>query len=145
MLLGAPYAPLGKKKTQDLIDLLKVKKGDKAVDLGAGDGRIVIELARLGAVAVGYEINPLLVLIGNYRIKKAGLTHNAKMLWKDFWREDLSSFDIITIYLSFNSMGRVEKKVKKEAKKGARIGVNFFKFPTWKEDKKLDTLYLYKK
>ena len=145
MLFGAPYAALGKKKTKDLVDLLNVKPGEKAVDIGAGDGRIVMELAKKGAQAVGFEINPILALLGNYKIKKAGLQNNARVLWKDFWRQDLSRFDIITIYLSFNSMGRLEKKLQKETKKGARIGVNYFKFPHWKPDKKLDTLYLYKK
>lgn len=144
MLLGAPYAPLGRKKTINLVKLLGIKAGDKAVDIGSGDGRIVIELAKAGAIAVGYEINPILVIIGNYRIKKAGIK-NASIFWKDFWREDLSKFDTITVYLSFNSMGRLEKKVQKEAKRGTRIGVNYFKFPNWKYTKKEGDLYIYHK
>lgn len=145
MLFGAPYAPLGMRKTKRLVKLLNVKKGEKTLDLGAGDGRLVIEMAKKGADATGYEINPILVLIGNWRIKKAGQSKNARILWKDFWMQNFSEFDVITIYLSFISMRRLEKKMQKETKKGTRIGMNYFHFPKWKYALKEEDLYVYKK
>ncbi len=143
-LRGGPYAPMGNKKIEVMMQLLKVKPGEKAVDLGSGDGRIVIELAKKGAKAFGYEINPLLVLWSRYNIRKAGLQGKAKIIWKDYWAEDFSSFDIVTVYVLPHMMGPIYKKLKKELKsKNARVGTNFFKFPNLKETKKKDTIYLY--
>jgi SAM-dependent methyltransferase len=143
-LRGGPYAPMGPKKIKVMMDLLKIKPGEKAVDLGSGDGRIVIELARRGAIAFGYEINPLLVLWSRYNIRKEGLQNKATIIWKDYWREDFSSFDIVTLYVLPHMMGPIKRKLKKELRsKNARIAANYFKFPDLKESKKKDTIYLY--
>lgn len=145
MVRGAPYAPLGKIKTKSMLDLLEVKPGEKALDLGSGDGRIVIELAKRGAKAYGYEINPLLVWISRRNIKKAGLTESAFIIRKDYWRADFSDYKFVTIYGSFHIMKRLEKKLKKELPKNSRVVSNYFKFPNWEISKKVDTLYLYTK
>ena len=143
MVRGAPYAPLGKQKIETMLGLLNVKPGEKAIDLGSGDGRLVIEMAKKGAIAYGYEINPLLVLIAKWKIKKLGLQKNAHIYWGDFWGKNLSSFDIVTVYLAPHSMKAVETKLRKELKPKARVAVNYFPFPTWKPKKTLEKIYLY--
>ncbi len=144
MATGAPYAPIGEQKIAAMMELLQVKKGEKAVDLGAGDGRIVIALAKHGAEAHGYEINPLLVMIGKNNIRKSGLSGKAYMHWGDIWRLDLAKFSIVTVYLTAHIMPTLEKKFAKELQPGTRLVMNYFKIPNWKPDKKLDTVYLYK-
>lgn len=143
MLRGAPYAPLGKEKTNTLITLLDIKPGERAIDLGAGDGRIVIALAKAGAQAHGYEINPLLVFLGKQKIKKAGLQGKAHMHWGDIWGAQLTTYNIITVYLTAHIMQRIETKLQNETRPGTKIVVNYFKLPTWKPVRQLDTLYLY--
>jgi ribosomal protein L11 methylase PrmA len=145
MLFGAPYAPLGEHKTQALIDLLKKPgNGKRAVDLGAGDGRIVIALAKHGFESHGFEFNPLLVYIARHHINKAGLSGKAFMHWGDMWRVDLARYDVITIYLTARIMKRMEQKIQKETKPGTKIVVNYFKLPNRKFAEQKDTLYLYK-
>lgn len=143
MVRGAPYAPLGKQKIETMLKLLNVKSGEKAVDLGSGDGRIVVGMAKKGAIAHGYEINPLLVLIAKWKIKKLGLQNNAHIYWGDFWGKNLSSFDIVTVYLAPHSMKPVEEKLRRELKSNARVAVNYSPFPTWKPKKTLEKIYLY--
>ena len=143
MAKGAPYAPMRQSHLDEMIKLLKIKKGEKAVDIGAGDGRVVIALARAGAQAHGFEINPLLVLWGFYNIWRAGLWGKAHMHLQNFITSDFSSFDVFTTYLTQFGMANVEKKLEKEAKLSARIAVDFFKLPTWKASKHVDTIYLY--
>lgn len=145
MASGGPYAPIGEQKTEDMMSLLKVKPGEKAVDIGSGDGRIVIALAKKGADAHGFEINPLLAKIAKDKIKKAGLEKKAKIHTKDFWQENLSNYDIVTVYLSGHIMKLVERKLRKELKPGARVAVNYFGFSNWKPEKKKGTIYLYRK
>ena len=62
MLFGAPYAAVGSERLAVIMELLSPKKGEKIADLGSGDGRIVIQAAKQGAKATGYEINPVLVV-----------------------------------------------------------------------------------
>ncbi len=143
-LKGAPYAPLGYEKINNMLDLLDVKTGEKAADLGSGDGRIVIELARTGAKAYGYEINPFLVLITKYKIKKFGLEKNAFILMKNYWMENLSEYKIITVFGAPHIMKSLGEKLKKELKPGTRIASNYFKFPDWKHIKEKNKIYIYK-
>lgn len=144
MLRGAPYAPIGEQKINNMLTLLKVKKGERAADIGAGDGRIIIALAKKGVEAHGYEINPVLFFLAKRNIKKANMQKKAFIHLADFWRQDLSSFDIVTIYLTAHIMPAVEKKLIKELKPKARVVVNYFPLPTWKPVQKEDTIYLYR-
>ncbi len=127
-----------------MIRLAKIKKGDKVADLGSGDGRIVIAFAQNGAVAHGYEINPLLYVISIQNLRKNGVHERAKIYLKDLWRVDLSPYDIVTLYGNFPMMSRLEKKLQKELRTGARVISNHFKFPKWNSEKEED-LYLYVK
>ena len=145
MIYGAPYAPLGQEKIKSMITLLQIKPGERAVDLGAGDGRIIIALAKHGAITHGYEMNPLLVLLGKRNIQRANLNGNAHMHWGDMWRAELETFDIVTIYLTAHIMQRVEQKLRKETRPGTKIVVNYFQLPKWKSIKQKNTLYLYEK
>lgn len=145
MAFGGPYAPIGAQRTEQLLSILKVKKNEVAADIGSGDGRIVIALAKKGAIAHGYELNPLLVWISRRKIKKAGLQKKAFIHMTDMWRTNYKDFDLVTVYLSPHIMGRLEKKLKKELKKGARIAMNHYHFPSWKYTKKSGNVYLYTK
>lgn len=142
MITGAPYAAIGRKRLEILLSLVSINKKDVVVDLGSGDGRIVIELAKHAKEAHGYEINPLLVLISIINIKRAGVK-NAHIHWKSMWHEDFSRYNLITIYCSGHIMGNLEEKLQKEAKKGTRILMNYYHFPTWKPKKKKQDAYLY--
>lgn len=143
MLFGGPYAPIGQQRTKSMLSLLNIKPGEKAVDLGAGDGRTVIAMAKKGAVAHGYEINPLLVWIARRKIKKEKLEKKAFMHMTDMWRKNYSSFDVITVYLAPHIMGKLEKKLKKELKKNGRIAMNHYHFPNWKPKQIKNNIYLY--
>jgi precorrin-6B methylase 2 len=63
LFLGAPYVPTLHKQREIALDLLKLKPGQTLIDLGCGDGAMLIEAAKRGIKVVGYEINPLLVFI----------------------------------------------------------------------------------
>lgn len=144
-LFGAPFEPTNNKKVKKIIRLAKIKKGEKAVDLGSGDGRLVIELARAGAEAHGYEINPILVFLSRRNIKKAGLKEKAFIHFKSFWSEDLGKYDVVVMFQFHTIMKKLEKKLRKELKKGARVVSYYWKFPSWKIVKKIDNIHLYKK
>jgi 16S rRNA A1518/A1519 N6-dimethyltransferase RsmA/KsgA/DIM1 with predicted DNA glycosylase/AP lyase activity len=68
---GAVFAQTQQSSIHKIITLANPKPGQKAVDVGSGDGRLVIALAKSGVQAHGYEINPWLVLVSRLNIKKS--------------------------------------------------------------------------
>lgn len=128
---------------EGMLKLLKPKKGQKAVDIGSGDGRLVILLAQKGLVVDGYEINPWLVFRSNRDIQRLGLQKRAHVYWKSMWEADFSDYDIVTIYAIKHIMGKLEKKLQKELPKGAKVASNYFTFPSWKPIKEDQRIHLY--
>ncbi|RLG10815.1 SAM-dependent methyltransferase [Candidatus Pacearchaeota archaeon] len=144
-IYGAPFEPTSNKKLKQIIKLANIKKSEKAVDLGSGDGRIVIEIAKKGAEAHGFEINPFLVFLSRRKIKKQGLENKAFIHWKNFWKEDLGEYDLIVMFQFSTIMKRLEKKLKKELKPSARIISYYWKFPNWKIKNKKENIFVYQK
>ena len=126
-----------------MVYLAKVKPGEKAADLGSGDGRVVIALAKAGAEAHGYEINPFLVLKSRKAIRREGLEGRAFIHWGNFFWKNLSSYDIITIFISSLVMKMLEDKLKREMKAGARIISFKFPFPSRPYQQKESGFYIY--
>lgn len=144
LIFGAPFAPLADNRIKSMLQLLKPKTGDKFVDLGSGDGRIVIAFAKLGIESHGYEINPVLVAISRLKIRRLNLQHKAFIHFKDFWMEDLSKFNLVALYGIAHMMGRLEKKLLKELKPGSKIVANYFKFPHLVPVKKENNVWFYR-
>lgn len=145
IISGAPWVPTRNEIIQKMVLLADIKPGEKTVDLGSGDGRIVIAFAKAGAEAHGFEINPLLVWFSQYKIKKAGLKNKAFIHLKDFWGKDFSSFKIVTLFGISYIMPRLEKKLQKELLSGSKIVSYAFEFPKWQPSTKENGIYLYKK
>jgi 16S rRNA A1518/A1519 N6-dimethyltransferase RsmA/KsgA/DIM1 with predicted DNA glycosylase/AP lyase activity len=142
---GAIYVKSQNQTIKEMILLAEIKPGDKAVDLGSGNGSIVIALAKAGAEAHGYEIDPYLVWLSKKNIKKGGLENKAFIHWGNFWQKNFSDFDVVTVFGISYIMKSLETKLKKELKTNSKIISNSFVFPNWKPLKKINNTYLYKK
>ncbi len=126
-----------------MFELAKPNPESLMTDLGSGDGPIVMYFAQHGIKAHGYEINPILALVSKLDIKRRGLEHKAKIYTKNFWKVNLSDYDVVTIYGISYIMADLEKKLRTELKPGTRVVSNYFKFPTWEPKKTVGELYLY--
>ncbi len=142
LIFGAPYAGLGKKRIRAMFALLNVKKGKKSIDIGSGDGRIVIEASRNGLYAFGVEINPILFIYSLIHVK-ISKAKNTKIFLKDMWQMDFSDYDYITIWGTKHMVKNLGKKIQKEVKPGTKIVSNHFKFEKWKFSREKDDVYLY--
>lgn len=140
---GGIDVPTTEEKIEKMVKFLEINPGQSAIDLGAGEGRILIALARAGAVAYGCEVNPLLVAKARKNIKKAGLEGRAFVYCKNFWRQDLKDFDAVAVFPMAHMMRRLEEKFEKELRPGAKVVSNYFMLPTWKPDRAEDNVYLY--
>lgn len=143
MFWGAPYVPSHNETVKRMMHLANIQPGQKTVDLGSGDGRVVIAMAQQGAEAYGYDNNPFLVYLARRNIRRAGLTNKAFVYWGNFWKVDYRPFDLVTVYAMPYIMGRLYKKLKKELRPGSRILSNAFAFPHQEPIKKDRALYLY--
>lgn len=140
---GAFFVPTKRKYIPRILTLLNPKPGEKMVDLGSGDGRLLVALSETGVEAHGFEHNPLLVMRSKQLLKKHGLEKKAFVHMENFWNADLSSFDGVVIYGIPYIMGRLEKKLRAELRPGARVVSNAFQFPNWKLSAKEKGVYLY--
>lgn len=142
---GAPYVPTPKKKVKKMLEMAELKPGEKLIDMGSGDGQILIEATKLGVQAEGYEIDPLLIWLSKKEIRKAGFEAKIKINWKSFWKADVKEADIITFYGIIGIMGKMERKLLAELKPGARVVSYSFAFSKWQPEKHESGIFLYRK
>jgi ribosomal protein L11 methylase PrmA len=140
---GAVFARTNPETITTMVQLANNGSGKKAVDVGSGDGRLVIAMAKAGMESHGYEINPFLVAHSRFNIKKAGVQGKAFVHWKNFWNVNFSEFDVVTVYGISYIMKKLEVKLKKELKPSARIVSNYFIFSDWQYSQKKGTIYVY--
>lgn len=140
---GAPYVPTSSANIRRMLSLADLQPGEKIIDIGSGDGRIVFAAARRQAICLGIEINPLLVWWSrciSYIQKHHKLI---TITQQNFWQVDMSEADVIIAYCIGSKMPVLQQKLAKEAKAGARIISSRFQFPDWQYSKKDGTVYLY--
>ena len=82
-----------------MVGIARTGPGDFLIDLGSGDGRIVIEAARRGASALGVDIDPSLVARARANAERAGVAGRARFEARDLFETDLSRASVITLYL----------------------------------------------
>ncbi|PJC36686.1 hypothetical protein CO046_04700 [Candidatus Peregrinibacteria bacterium CG_4_9_14_0_2_um_filter_53_11] len=123
-----PYVPSAKKTVKRLLELAELRPGMTLMDLGCGDGRVVVEAAKHeGVKAIGFEIAPLMYLMA--LINNLFTGRRADIRFENIFNADLHSADIIICYLFPGAMARLDEKIKKECKKGTVIISNTFSFP----------------
>ena len=141
---GAIYVPTDKKTVQDIINILDIRPGMKIADLGSGDGRIVVALAQAGAVATGFENNPVLFVWSWLKAKKPG-QGRAQIRFQSFWHQDLGEFDAIVVFGMTHIMERLSKKLQKELKPGGVVVSNIFELPNWPVSARTGNLRIYRR
>lgn len=144
IFLELPYVGAKKESINNILKLASIKKGETVIDLGSGDGRLLFEVAALGAFAHGYEINPFLILISQLKRKLKGLGEQVKIKDESMWKADLKIADVIFVYSLVKKMKKFEDFVYKNAKKDTRVIVNTNPFPNKKPQKVFGKIYLYK-
>jgi len=141
---GGPYVPSSETRVKEMIRIANLQTTDRIVDLGSGDGRIVIEAAKAGArEAVGYEIHSGLVKQSRLSAQLKGVGARTKFIKRSFWKEDLGEFDVVFMFQIPFAMSRMSKKLKNELPKGARIVSNGYKIPGFTPVSSGHQLYLY--
>ena len=82
VFVGPPYVPTLKRDLDQLFAALQLSSRHRLVDLGAGDGRVLVRAAQAGAKVAGVEINPLLTWLANFRLRRTGNRVTAGNMWQ---------------------------------------------------------------
>jgi SAM-dependent methyltransferase len=142
---GAPFVGSQPDRQKKMIDLLALKPGETVLDLGSGDGRLLVAAAERGCHVIGYEANLFLVWYSRLWLWRRGFGSRSAIHWGDFWRADWSAADAVMLYGFPTIMARLEKKFAAELKPGARIVSATFQLPTWPPTATAGDVFLYKK
>jgi predicted RNA methylase len=157
-LFIAPFVPSPIPVIQHMLQLAELKPGEVLFDLGAGDGRTVIMAARtFSARAVGVELREDLAKKALSTIHDNGLADRVTIVNGDMFNVNLTSADVVFLYLTTSANEKIRPKLETELKKGVRVVSHDYEIVGWKpvkvenfcENPQLGypshTIYLYKK
>lgn len=114
VLRGAPYVPTRTRDTEALFTLHNFKPGELLVDLGSGDGRVLLAAARRGVRSVGYELNPLLAGLTWLRLRP--FKRLAAVRCRDFWITPLPrDTAVVFVFLAGPFMHKLDRYLTREA------------------------------
>lgn len=134
---GAPFVPTPMEAVKKMVEAAKIKKGEKVYDIGCGDGRMVYVAAnKYQAEATGFELSPIVYAIA--RIRKLFWRSKAHIRFRNFKSQDFSNTDVILCYLLPETLAKLQQKLDKELKKGARVISYAFPIGNWKEKHKIE-------
>lgn len=148
----APYVTSPQPIVEKMLEIARLKSGETLFDLGCGDGRIVMTAARnFGARAVGVELSPALARRAQQMVETVGMQDQVKIIQGDMLQVDVSSANVVALYLLTEANEQLRPKLEKELKPGARVVSLEFKIKGWKPSRveKVEahrhpyTIYLY--
>ncbi|MEM3577981.1 MAG: methyltransferase domain-containing protein [Candidatus Bathyarchaeia archaeon] len=154
----APYVPSPPQVIRQMLILAELKPREVFFDLGAGDGRAVIMAAKdFGARAVGVELREDLVKKALSTVYEQGLQDRVTIVNGDMFTVDLTSADVVFLYLTTSANEKIRPKLETELRSGVRVVSHDYEIVGWKPVKvenfcenpslgyPTHTLYLYKK
>jgi predicted RNA methylase len=154
----APFVPSPSVVVEYMLKLADLKAGEVLFDMGAGDGRTVIMAAKtFGARGVGIELREDLAKRAMGIIHDSGLDNRVTILNDDMFKVNLTSADVVYLYLTTSANDKIRPKLESDLKKGARVVSHDYEIIGWRPEKietfcenpKLGypahTIYLYRK
>lgn len=146
--LDVPYVPSPNAVVDTMLTTAKVTKTDFVIDLGCGDGRIVVTAAqKYGARGMGYDLNPERIAEANENAKKAGVQDRVKFVEKNLFDADIKDATVVTLYLLPGVNAKLKPKLLQDLKPGTRIVSHSFSMPDWEPVEKVEiegrTIYLW--
>jgi hypothetical protein len=133
---AGPYVPSPTSVVADMLTLAEVGPQDFVIDLGSGDGRIVLTAAKVfGARGFGVDINEKLVKEANESAKIQGIADRASFTIQDLFKTDIRKATVLTMYLLPNTVNMLKDKLLAELNPGTRILSHDYPLAGWIPEK----------
>jgi len=130
-----PFISTPGEVVERMLELAGTRADDYVVDLGSGDGRIVIAaVRRYGARGLGIELDEALVRASRDNAQRAGVADRAKFIQGDVLTADFSRATVVTVYLLPELIGRLQPRFLTDLKPGTRIVSHAFRMTGWRPD-----------
>ena len=132
---GGPYVPTPQVVVDSMLRMANVTENDFVVDLGSGDGVIVLTAAKqFKAGGMGVDIDADLVKLSNNSAQKLGVADRVRFLQQDVFKADLSRASVLTLYLLPGMMLNLRPKLFNELQPGARVVSHDYHLGEWLPD-----------
>ena len=133
-----PYVQTPQNVVERMLEVARVGPGDYVIDLGSGDGRMVITAAKkFGARGFGVDLDKRLVQLGNRLAARAGVADRAVFYVRDLYETDLTPASVVTIYLLPEVNLMVRPKLLATLKPGTRIVSHDYDMGNWPPDEQM--------
>lgn len=139
LLRGAPYVPTLDTQARAALELLELKPGQTLIELGSGDGKMLILAAQEGLNVVGIELNPFLVVVSWLRTRR--YRRQVRIIWGDFWTVRWPECDGVFAFLLTRFMPKLDIRMQTIGKPLASFA---FKIPNRAPDAEKAGVFLYK-
>jgi SAM-dependent methyltransferase len=127
------WIPTPDEQVKRMLRLAQVTPSDYVIDLGSGDGKIVIAAAREGAQGLGIEYNPEMVELSRRLAQQAGVTERARFEKADIFESDFSRATVVTMYLLPHLNLKLRPRIM-ALKPGTRVASHEFRMGRWVPD-----------
>jgi precorrin-6B methylase 2 len=127
------WVPTTPEMVEKMLDMAKVTPADVVVDLGSGDGRMIIAAAKRGARARGVEFTPEMVELSRRHAREAGVAEKATFVQGDMYEADFSDATVLALFLLPHNLDKLKDKFL-ALKPGTRIVLNTYKITGWEPD-----------
>ena len=138
LLVGAPYLPTLRPQVETAFELLALRPGQTVLELGCGDGKVLVAAAEAGYKVVGIELNPILALVAWARTRK--YKGAVRVLWGNYWRMSWPKADGVFVFLLDSYMPKLNERMQQYKKPLASVT---FKIPNRPIAKEKDGVFLY--
>ncbi len=129
---AGPYVPSPQSVVADMLKIADIGPKDFVIDLGSGDGRIVLTAAKVfGASGFGVEIKDNLVKESNEAAKVQGMADRVKFITADLFKTDISKATVLTMYLLPNTVNMLKDKLLTELRPGTKILSHDYPLSGW--------------
>ena len=126
-LFGPPYVPTLRLNMMTALDLLDLKEGQTLLDLGSGDGRVLLAAAQRGWNAVGIEVSPILVIISKIRTWK--YRKQVRIIWGNYFFTKWPECDAIFSFMIQYQMKRLDERIEEWHTKPIKFASFAFEVP----------------
>src|SRR2546429_5705669 len=127
------WVPTPDEVVERMLTMAQLGPSDFHMDLGSGDGKIVIAAAKRGAKALGIEYNPDMVKVAQDNAQKAGVSDRASFRRADIFQTDFSQATVITLYL-LPALNMKLRPLILSMKPGTRVVSHSFTMEDWEAD-----------
>lgn len=144
LLFGAPYLPSLKPQVDGALELAGLLQGRTLLELGCGDGKVLVAAAEKGLKVIGYELNPFLALIAWLRTRR--YKNQVKVICDNFWTADWPPADAVFTFLLPKYMAKLDSRMAAYKYKPTKLVSIAFVIPGRPIDKQKNgvNLYFYK-